>query len=552
VSQNPVRIESVNTLPAVQAERLAVLDMAAEEYVRTQRPANTQRAYAADWKVWTRYVAELGIPEHSATAGALVGFVVWLERQDAAPTTIDRRLTGAVIGLRQRGAEPPKSATGAARAALGGYRRRLAEAGEKRGQGQAAAMSVRDVRAMCAACPDTLAGIRDRAVVLLAFSIAGRRSEAASLLVSDVVEAPEGLVVTVRTGKTGGRTVAVPYGSHEGTCPVRAWRAWLAESGSTDGPAFRRIDRHGRVLDVPRALAQYLGRLLNAERRERGTRRNSRASTCCRQAVFGLRWFREDRDVSAPARDCGISRATGHRYPDEVVEVLAAQAPDLHEASQRAEDDGPTHLVLDGKLFSTDRLGEQTTSVKGERIDARYSGKHREQGGNVQALMEPNGFPLWFSEVEPGSTHDITAAREHVLGALYRAYSRLDLPTPADGGYGGAGIGVHTPIGQPAGNQTPDADNRTYNALLRGLRCPGRTRLRAPPRPPAGTPPHHHQPAQDRHHRQSRTRPHPFRTRPTGLKVGEITSVNRPPAKGIWNLLRRRFSRSTGSRTATP
>jgi hypothetical protein len=227
------------------------------------------------------------------------------------------------------------------------------------------------------------------------------------------------------------------------------------------------------MLDVPRALAQYLSRLLQAERRARGTRRRSRALTCFRQAVFGLRWFRDDRDVSALARDHGISRATGYRYLDEVIEVLAAQAPDLHEALQHAKDTGLTHVILDGKLFSSDRLGEKTTSAKGEQIDAWYSGKHHESGGNIQALSAPDGFPLWLSDVEPGSTHDITAARTHVLGALYWAASHLDLPTLADGGYAGAGIGVHTPVKQPAGSQVLDADNRTYNALLRGLRCLG-------------------------------------------------------------------------------
>lgn len=227
------------------------------------------------------------------------------------------------------------------------------------------------------------------------------------------------------------------------------------------------------ILDVPRALAQYVGRLLKAERRVRGTRRDSRALTCFQQAVFGLRWFRQNVDVPALARDHGISRATGYRYLDEIIEVLAAQASDLHDVLRKAKEDGVTHLVLDGKLFSADRLGEQTTSVKGEQIDAWYSGKHREQGGNVQALTDPDGFPLWLSEVEPGSTHDITAAREHVLGALYWAYSHLNLPTLADGGYAGAGIGVHTPIKQPAGDQVLDVDNRTYNTLLRGLRCLG-------------------------------------------------------------------------------
>jgi hypothetical protein len=77
------------------------------------------------------------------------------------------------------------------------------------------------------------------------------------------------------------------------------------------------------------------------------------------------------------------------------------------------------------------------------------------------------------ADVEPGSVHNLTAARQHVLGALYWAASQLDLPTLADGGYDGVGIGVHTPVKQPGGNQVLDTDTRTYNALLRGLRCLG-------------------------------------------------------------------------------
>lgn len=227
------------------------------------------------------------------------------------------------------------------------------------------------------------------------------------------------------------------------------------------------------MLDVPRELAQYVGRLLRAERRERGTRRDSRALTCFHQAVFALRWFRDNRDVAALARDHGISRATGYRYLDEAIGVLATQAPDLHEALQQAQNDGITHLILDGKLFASDRLGEQTISVKGKLIDAWYSGKAHEHGGNVQALSAPDGFPLWVAEVEPGSTHDMTAAREHVLAALYWAASQLDLPTLADGGYDGAGIGVFTPVKQPSDGRELDVNTRTYNALLRGLRCLG-------------------------------------------------------------------------------
>ncbi|EWM15233.1 transposase family protein [Kutzneria sp. 744] len=225
------------------------------------------------------------------------------------------------------------------------------------------------------------------------------------------------------------------------------------------------------TLDVPRELAQHLGRLLQAERRRRGTRTNSRALTCFWHAVLGLRWFRQNADITTLARDHGISRATGYRYLDEVITVLAAQAPDLHDALQQAKDAGATHVILDGKVFSCDRYGEKTLSVKGEPIDLWYSGKAHEHGGNIQALSAPNGFPLWVSVVEPGSVHDLTAAREHVLGALYWAASQLGLPTLADGGYDGAGIGVHTPVKQPpatrCSTRTTAPTTRSHDIRLR-------------------------------------------------------------------------------------
>ena len=226
------------------------------------------------------------------------------------------------------------------------------------------------------------------------------------------------------------------------------------------------------TLDVPRELAQFVARLLWAERLRRGTRRNTRALTCFWQAVLALRWFRDHTCPDALARDHRVSRSTAYRYRDEVIAVLADCAPDLHEVLEQAHNDELAYVILDGKLFAADRLAETTTSVKGARIDRWYSGKVHRQGGNIQALSGPDGMPLWVSDVEPGSTHDLTAAREHVLGALYAAASQ-GLPTLADGGYDGAGIGVHTPVKQPPGNQVLDLDTRTRNALLRGLRAIG-------------------------------------------------------------------------------
>jgi hypothetical protein len=90
------------------------------------------------------------------------------------------------------------------------------------------------------------------------------------------------------------------------------------------------------TLDVSRELVSFTSQLLAAERRHRGTPRGSRKLTCHGQAVLGLRWFRDRTAIGALARDHGLSRATGYRYVDEVIEVLAAEAPELPDALARA------------------------------------------------------------------------------------------------------------------------------------------------------------------------------------------------------------------------
>lgn len=229
---------------------------------------------------------------------------------------------------------------------------------------------------------------------------------------------------------------------------------------------------YGAMLDVPRELVWYVSRLLAAERRTRRTRKRARALTCFRQALFGLVWFRKREDLTVLGAGFGISRATAYRYRDEVVDVLAAQAPELTDALERVQDEGWSHVILDGKIVDTDRCRAKTTSRKGEQIDLWYSGKRHDFGGNIQAVMRPDGFPVWVGEVEPGSVHDLVCAQEHALGALYKAAAD-GLPTLADPGYEGTGIGIHTPVKQPTDGRQLDIDNRTYNMLLRSLRSLG-------------------------------------------------------------------------------
>ncbi|MFE7709361.1 transposase family protein [Streptomyces sp. NPDC057486] len=227
---------------------------------------------------------------------------------------------------------------------------------------------------------------------------------------------------------------------------------------------------YAATLDVPRHVVDHLSHLLAAHRRRIGTPRGSRVLGPFRQAVLVLRWFRERGCVHCLARDAGVSQATCYRCRHEGIDVLADQAPDLHEVLDRCRRDDMTHMILDGTLIESDRLA----GVRDNGNDLWFSQRHKTFGGNVQFLSAPDGTPLWVSDAEPGSTPDITAARIHALPALYKAAAD-GLPTQADKGYIGAGIGVLVPIRRPKGRseRALHADTQTTNSLIRGIRALG-------------------------------------------------------------------------------
>jgi hypothetical protein len=143
------------------------------------------------------------------------------------------------------------------------------------------------------------------------------------------------------------------------------------------------------TLDVPRHVVEHLARLLAAHRRRLRTPKRSRALVPFRQAVLVLCWFRERGCVHCLARDAEISQATGYRYLHEGIDVLADQAPDLHEVLDRCRAQGLAHVVLDGTLIECDRLA----GIRDNGNDLWFSQKHKSFGRNVQFLSAPDGTP---------------------------------------------------------------------------------------------------------------------------------------------------------------
>ena len=232
--------------------RLAALDAASDEHAAGQRPDNTTRSYASDWKTWEAFCTQLQIPTTAATRGTLRAFVDYLwNREKRAYATIDRKLAGVAVTLRtQHGVVIDPEATRSAREMLKDYRRKSRKNKEpERGRGKAPAMHLDAVRLIVSKCDTDIFGLRDRAMVLLGFAIAARRAELAGLLLRNIRDDPHGLLVDVVVSKVDPRTVPVPYGLNEATCPVRAWKAWQekAQIIDPDRHAFRRIHHTGAV-----------------------------------------------------------------------------------------------------------------------------------------------------------------------------------------------------------------------------------------------------------------------------------------------------------------
>ena len=149
------------------------------------------------------------------------------------------------------GLEPPTSSE-AVKTTLRGIRREIGTA-----KAQKSPATRERIVEMASRCPDTLRGRRDRAILLMGFAGAFRRSELAALTVDDLEEVEGGLRVHVRCSKTdqeaAGEVVPVIRGN--GNCPVAALKAWIEAADITEGPLSRRIAKGGKVL--PKGLTPH-------------------------------------------------------------------------------------------------------------------------------------------------------------------------------------------------------------------------------------------------------------------------------------------------------
>jgi hypothetical protein len=178
------------------------------------------------------------------------------------------------------------------------------------------------------------------------------------------------------------------------------------------------------------------------------------------------------RQAGHPSPRRGFRHLPGHRLPVQGRRNRGSRraGPALHEALGKAADQELPYVILDGTRISSDRCSDKKASRKGAEIDKWYFGKAHEHAGLVQGIIAPFGIPLWTSDSLPGSTHDITSARELVLPGP-RPWLK-PFPCLADSAYEAAGAGILVPVKKPRKSEL-DEDTKTCNRLLRSLRCQG-------------------------------------------------------------------------------
>jgi integrase len=273
------------TLPAPLGEavpgHLKILVETAKTYARGAKAAATQRAYAADWRHFDAWCARKGFFEPLPADPKLVGLYLaagasetFAGKKPSSVATLERRLSALTWTFAQQGQNLDRADRHIAEV-MKGIRRQHGRPPQQK----EAVLADDLLRMIETLAPNNLRGLRDRAILLIGFAGALRRSEIVGLDCGPeqtvdgtgwVEILDQGIVIRLR-GKTGWREVEVARGSRDRSCPVAALETWLAFARLAHGPLFRRIVR-GKKVGADRLTDKHVARLVKRSALAAGVR----------------------------------------------------------------------------------------------------------------------------------------------------------------------------------------------------------------------------------------------------------------------------------------
>jgi site-specific recombinase XerD len=223
-------------IPAADAER-------ARSYANAEKAVATRRAYGTDFVLFRAWCEERQLDTLPASSVTVAAFLAHEASRNVKASTIGRRTAAIRYAHKLAGLATPTDDE-LVKATVRGIRRTLGTAKTKK-----APATAERLLAMAANTGVGLKGLRDRALLLLGFAGAFRRSELVALNIEDVEDLQDGMKITIRHSKTdqegAGQTIAIPFGKI--ACPIAALKEWIAAAGITAGKIFRSVNRHGRL-----------------------------------------------------------------------------------------------------------------------------------------------------------------------------------------------------------------------------------------------------------------------------------------------------------------
>lgn len=245
------------TSNSVSTTRLQEAVERAAHFAKNARADNTKKSYKSDWRHFTSWCEDNNLESLPAAIDTVILYLTsFVDRYKIS--TLERRLASISQAHKAAGYESPALVSREPLHSV--WSGIVREKTERRSK--VAPVLTEDVKLMVSNLERddvtgslTLRSLRDRAILLVGYAGALRRSELAGLRVSDLQYTPEGLRLLIRKSKTdqtgSGHVIGLSYGSHPATCPVRALKSWTHVAHIFSGPVFRKIDRHGNIGEKP-------------------------------------------------------------------------------------------------------------------------------------------------------------------------------------------------------------------------------------------------------------------------------------------------------------